>query len=464
MFFALLSWLAPLVAAFFFMRWFGLPCSSSPLCWGLAFGLALGITSANYYLCLLAFRPPGDTYRLTELILFTFLAAFFGHRSRRARILDGLAAPKQGRDLLGLVLILVLVTSVHVFFLLSHEWPHGKWDAWSIWNLRARFFYRGSEHWTDAFSPLTQHPDYPLLLPASVARGWLYWGEESAWVPIQIALGFCLATVGLLHGSLAILRDRRQGTLGALLLLSTPAFIALGTWLYADIPLAFYILATAVLYSWNEQLGKDHAGLLSLAGFMAGLAAWTKNEGLFFVLAAVLAGLIVGIPHHQWKTTAGRMIIFAAGALPILALVAYFKLVQAPANDLVAGQSWADTTSRLADWSRYRQVTLAWGEALLQFGPYMIWVLLAYFVLLGPAPRPWKQNGLDFCLCLLVLQAAGYFFAFITTPHDLQWHLETALNRLLVQLWPLVVFSFFLAVATPAEAQQRRTVGSLPLQ
>jgi hypothetical protein len=47
------------------------------------------------------------------------------------------------------------------------RFPHGQWDAWSIWNLRARSIFRGAPDWPALLSPAIgwSNPDYPLLLP-----------------------------------------------------------------------------------------------------------------------------------------------------------------------------------------------------------------------------------------------------------------------------------------------------------
>ena len=55
---------------------------------------------------------------------------------------------------------------------------------------------------------LWSHPDYPLLLPASVARGWLLTGGPVAWVPSAISLGFLLAAAMTVAASLF---ERRGG-------------------------------------------------------------------------------------------------------------------------------------------------------------------------------------------------------------------------------------------------------------
>ena len=62
----------------------------------------------------------------------------------------------------------------------------GDWDAWAIWNLRARFLIEPTDRWKDAFVPALTwaHPNYPMHLPSAVARGWLQAGSESVTIPI----------------------------------------------------------------------------------------------------------------------------------------------------------------------------------------------------------------------------------------------------------------------------------------
>ena len=45
----------------------------------------------------------------------------------------------------------------------------------------------------------------------------------------------------------------------------------------------------------------------------------------------------------------------------------------------------------------------------------------------------------------------GYFFVYVLTPLDLNYHLLTSLNRLFLQLWPGVLFVVFM-VARPFPA------------
>ena len=120
--------------------------------------------------------------------------------------------------------------------------PHGIWDAWAIWNARARFLFRGyPDVWTQAFSPELDwsHPDYPLLVPVSVARAWAYIGGERITVPILLAATFCAGIVATAAMSVSRSATAWRGVLTAVMILASPAFLANAVAQCADIPLAF---------------------------------------------------------------------------------------------------------------------------------------------------------------------------------------------------------------------------------
>ena len=87
------------------------------------------------------------------------------------------------------------------------------------------------------------------------------------------------------------LRSRSQGLLAGLVLIGLVSFLQRGTLQYADVPLAFFILSAVLLLVLYDASERPQRGLLVLSGLAAGLAAWTKNEGLLLllVLPAALA-------------------------------------------------------------------------------------------------------------------------------------------------------------------------------
>lgn len=344
-------------------------------------------------------------------------------------------------------------------------YPQGEgWDAFAIWNLHARFLFRGVSRWRDGFSALIpwSHPDYPLLLPAAIAHFWSYVGHETTLASVILGLLFTFSTVGLLFSSLAILQGKQVATLGTLALIVTPFFIEQGTSQYADVPLAFFFLATIVLVSLSNAVKEGATSLLGLAGMAAGWAAWTKNEGLLLLCAMLLAWLIVltlrgsqGIamhnsaPHLEATPSGGgvskRFWILLVGTLPALLLIVWFKHSIAPRGDLLTDSRTVLT--KLATPARYWAISRWYAKEIVLFGR---WLLLPGTVLVGGLfslgvreTAPLEDVGFRVCVLTLGFTALGYFVVYLITPYDIYWHLRFSLNRLLLQLWPSVIFVVF---------------------
>lgn len=350
---------------------------------------------------------------------------------------------------------ITLVGSLYACLKWAQAKPEGTgWDSFAIWNLHARVLFRGGEHWRDGFSNLIawSHPDYPLLLPATIAHFWSYLGQETALVPALIGIVFAFSTIGLLFSTVRALRGNNQALLAATVLAGTPFFIEQGISQYADVPLSFFLLATLALlclYDHHHELGSSR---LKLAGLMAGFAAWTKNEGLLFLVALLIACAVV-LGRRGWKAILPRMLPLIAGMVPLVLLVAYFKIHVAPSGDLFSNPN--SMLAKIADPARYWLIVRWFAKDFFLFGR---WVLIPgtvvaaiYAWLMGIRIDPQHESGIRSSALALLLTVAGYFAVFVVTPYDLRWHLRFSLNRLFAQLWPSALFLFFLVVRTPEE-------------
>jgi hypothetical protein len=45
-----------------------------------------------------------------------------------------------------------------------------------------------------------------------------------------------------------------------------------------------------------------------------------------------------------------------------------------------------------------------------------------------------------------------YLLVYVLTPHELQWHMNYSMSRLLIHLFPAALFAYFLFVDTPEAA------------
>lgn len=242
--------------------------------------------------------------------------------------------------------------------------------------------------------------------------------------------------------------------MAGLILMGTPFFIFLGADQIADNPLAFYFLATMVLFYLYDMDQKIGVGLLVLAGTMAGFSGWTKNEGLLFIIAIPLARLFV--PKQPWGTYGKTMIFFLMGIFPILFTIIIFKSYIAPPNDLWGHQGLDTLFKNLVDLTRYLQIGKAFGLTLYNFGYWpsisLNLLLIIYGYMFGFSWVRLRGDLLSL-LALFLIMFSGYFFVFVFSPQDLSWHLRTALERLFLQFWPSFLFIYFLLMPSPSSTE-----------
>lgn len=426
----------------------------------LATGIGLGITSLFYFIWLVSFGHGFQGLIPLELAVFFILLVFLRKIFKAADITDFPKDEGEKKErLLAAGFTLLLLFNAVSFLCLSMREPHGGWDGWAIWNTRARFLFRGAPHWQDALSPHLEwsHNDYPWLLPGTVARFWSYFGNETVWVPIVLACFFTFGTLGLLFYGLKSLKGRNAARLAGIVLLGTPFFITHGSSQSADLPLAFLILATFLLFCLHDSAGEKTRSLLIFAGMTGGLAAWTKNEGLLFLAALLAARIFLKIGRRQFRELSQDISCFCAGMIPILLVVGTFKFFLAPPNDLLGGQGQG-SLERLTDLSRYSQILGAFYHQITNREWNWLPLFLFFYALIAGVKVETKHKTfLATALLTFSLMLVGYFVTYLLTPRDLAWHLDNSLNRLLLQLWPSALFAYFLAVCVPQKMFSGRT-------
>ena len=356
-----------------------------------------------------------------------------------------------------------VLAALYATVLRARVHPHGDgWDAFAIWNLHARFLLVGGAHWRDGFSALIpwSHPDYPLLLPAAIAHFWDYLGHDNPAVPAITGLVFTFSTLGLLVSSVALLRGRTSAMLAGIALASTPFFIEQGTAQYADVPLSFFLLASIAAMHLAQQPSLQSPssrppGLLVLAGLATGFAAWTKNEGLLFLFAVVLAQIVSA--RRRQPGSAGelpnqgraQLAPFLFALAPPLLLIAWFKHFVAPAGDLFSDP--AEMAHKILTPARYWVILQWYAKEFFRFGHWWVipatLLLIAFHFLTSTRGIRQRDPALRSSVTTLALTLAGFFTIYVITPYDLYWHLRFSLSRLFLQLWPTIIFLFFLFVA-----------------
>ena len=428
----------------------------------LGVGMGIGISSSVYFVLLVAVGP-SKAYVAAELLLLVAAGAACWMKRDRFVFSNQHALPRGWFWLLLVAFAGALVMAVPAFIDTSLTNPYGGWDAWALWNLRAKFLAQPDASWKNAFSPLLNqlagggatHPDYPLLLSGFIARCWNLTGSPGdVAAPIATGALFALATVGLTVSALVILRSWTAGMAGGLVLLGTSAFLLETPWQYADVPLGFYYLAFFVTLLLSDAEDRERSRTLVLAGLAMGFAAWTKNEGLMFVLLAAV-GCAIYVLRSRKLAPFGMLALLVSGIAAPLTLALWFKFFLAPPTGTYAHLALGAVVHQLVQPSRYLEIAKTFWDETIALGnggiahPAISLTVLAGC--LGLARDLRRRPTVIAAFGILAAVAAAYFFVYVITPLDLTWHLGTSLGRLYVQLWPSFVFLALAALRTAEE-------------
>lgn len=318
--------------------------------------------------------------------------------------------------------------------------PHGQWDAWAIWNQKARFLFRAGEGWTASMAIPWSQPGHPLLVSLSVARLWAYAGAELTAVPALLSGVFGALTVATVMGALDV--GRTRAWMAGSVLVAPLTFSHLVAAQTADLPFGMFVVASLAMLRQDDpaawrQPGRARSALL-LAGALGGFSIWTKNEGAVFLLASACLVAWVALRHGRWQDA----VWWIAGVAPLAAVVAYFKLVLATVPpEYVAGSS-STFLGQLTSAERHagvlallRPLWLSWG------GPLARWslpVVMAAAVVMALSPAGRSGRGV---LVVVVTMLLGYYTVYILTPLDLAWLVATTFERLIMQVWPALVMA-----------------------
>ncbi|MEM8997217.1 MAG: hypothetical protein AAGF23_20710 [Acidobacteriota bacterium] len=312
------------------------------------------------------------------------------------------------------------------------------WDGLAIWGLKARTVAElGAIPWAEWRLPgaVSMHPEYPLHVPvlgAAVAgvAGWLGGAWDDRFLPLLAALD-----VAGIAAVLAAAWERHPvepGLRWAIRALLAGGLLVPLTWRElpegkADLTLAFCVLSTvAAAAAWLRDGDRD---ALRFAAVAAGLGAWTKQEGLVWLaLAALWVAALT--PANRRRVLLGPALLAGGIAAPWHGFRLLTGLEAEPfAVDADAAARLPRVLSALAgellEWSRWGAL---WPAALV--------ATVAVIAAGVRRPRRDAYRAELFPALFLANALAALVVIFLATPHDLDWHLATALSRVLLPLWP----------------------------
>ena len=328
-----------------------------------------------------------------------------------------------------LLLMLVSILVITIMFVESSK-KYGDWDAWAIWNLRAKFLL-SEDVWKNSLHPglFWSHPDYPLMLPSWIAIIWKSIGFPSFIVPMLLAYFIMLNILLVLYSSVRIVCGELYGIIILVFLPLDFFFVAQSATQYADTLLALFILITFILFNQN----KNPSGFsYFLLGFFSASTGWIKNEGLLFFLVFSIFLLIRSRKERTFY------ISYMYGAIVPLLIIIIFKLFYAPPNDLLQNQT-VHVVFRNLNMTRL-SIT---GNYLLKiiFSEFPILLPLLFLVVIFNPGYFFSFNGLIIFIILF-----AYMLIYLCFARELEWLLKTSFDRLIHQYYLSFIYTSMISM------------------
>ena len=341
-------------------------------------------------------------------------------------------APSRNQYLDNLVLLagLFFISYKGVWF--GEKW--GAWDAWAQWDMHARFLLRPAD-WTMMMDPsfAVTHNDYPLMLPGIVACYSKIFQENILLVSFAVSLLISLLVAGLIYTEIAA-RNILAGVLALAAFVCSDFFVSRGVMQYADMLMALFFTATIVgLYHYELTANNRY---LAMAGFFMACAVWTKNEGAVFFLCT---GLLYAKDFLRKKNIA---IVLASMSLP-LAVWLVFKAFYSPPSDILHQQNEISWAQRFAEKDRYLLILDSFWRNLKEHCPELLIAAGISMICMVLSRKWWNRKWAVLILTMLCCQAS-----YIVSPYGLEWHLATSQDRLILQVFPAMVYVSGMTFAT----------------
>ncbi|MEK6759189.1 MAG: hypothetical protein AABY51_05410 [Deltaproteobacteria bacterium] len=411
---------------------------------GTCFLAGLGLVSLQMFLYSLA----GIGFGFLPIAMpWAALSAFLVYKGRKGVAVDLSVPAPAGLDRYSVPFFIIIAIQLLYSFIYAPVLPVSGWDSWAIWFLKAKvFFLEGSVSAGFLTDPSFgySHPDYPLMVPLAVS--WIYTvinGADDSIARLLYPLQYA-ALLAVFYHFVKTAAGARVGLLFTALLSLTPILVMHGAGLavkvgglytgdyagYADLALSAYFMGSGAFIYLYLRDGKP-AQFLCAVLFLS-IGAWTKNEGLTF---AAIGLLILWIGSARTGKRAGYLI---AASIAIFAIFVGPWAVYKAGIDIGseyagrAGQAASfDGISRLSIIFRYLARDLFLFTGLFSF-TWWLWLCGVILNIRGQFKRPVLSLNV-----LALSQMSVYIFVYMITPANLEWHLQTSLDRLSLQLLPL---------------------------
>ncbi len=345
--------------------------------------------------------------------------------------------------LLSGTLLVVLFLFIYPLWQYAKFYPHGGWDAWQVWNFKAKFLHLSGDTWTNLFKPMMWRtsPHYPLLLPLINVWGWAMSNQPVSVIPLTTSIIFTILTAGLLF--LGLLQNTKSyfSTFAPLTFLTLPFYNIIATSQYCDIVLSFYLFAS--LLCLHSFLLSNQPSYTALAGFFIGFLSFTKPEGsiaagILFLLGG--SAIFLHSKNKAWPQKRSPLLVFCLAVLATAALTVAFQLVHSPGNQTYVNGLFS--SEKPVTFLRLNIIfSFLWRELA---NPHWnkIWGLLGVGIILSKG-RCFLGKRAIFPLFIFIYMFIVTAYYIINTNFEIIWWLNVTLFRIYFSLLPVFTYWIF---------------------
>ncbi len=291
----------------------------------IAFGLGFGFLTLAMFYFSWAKISFGMLKTISVILVLIFALLFFiknNIQNRARKFNPGIqSAPLNKNKLQPLFVFFMVLILLNGILVISRTWlvDIDMWDSWAVWAFKAKIYFlegRIPFEKFDKFSEVWGNWDYPHHVP--LMETWIllwlgYWNDQWPRLLFPIfffGLGICL------YYFLKRNTSWQASIIGVFFVMSLNALqiYTIGT-ITEPVLLFYYILSFTFLLRYILEGEKI---FLVLSGLFIGFSAWTKNEGMAYLLFNVLNLILFWLSRKNFIRNVGQLMKYIVIFLSII--------------------------------------------------------------------------------------------------------------------------------------------------
>ena len=351
--------------------------------------------------------------------------------------------PKTKNEVFDILLISGIIFQVFHAFFKALIRPMYSFDAIGNFAYKAKLFFMERYIPYELFlrkSADIQHGDYPLFIPLSETWVYMFLGKWNDLLVNALFPMFFLSLSIIFYFALKRIIGKRLSLISTFFLATIPHFLNYATNGYADLPLAmFYSVSFLYIFLWISY--KRENKFLFLGAALSLFAAWTKNEGMLLSLVNILILLIFTFfeRNNLTKIEVRKIAYFLVIVIGLSAVwLNFIYNTIGLENELVRKETFKLSVAIknlnripliLYDYQKHILGPKKWNISFLVFVVGLVFYFKRAF-----------RGYFKYITLSILLAFSGYTAAYLITPLEIRYHLQTSGSRLLLHFLPLVVF------------------------